>query len=146
MRNFNDCSKKTLLDSCRDYLTTAKDVNRAKSNLKKSFTLLIVFLFTCSFILNSHLFFDLFDATELHRLTGFIFLLLFSVVLLCFRSWILKKKLKADQKQQLYLDYRIHLIEKNKIWFDIKGQMKALNIEQINDNFIKYLLTPLIVQ
>jgi|GEM_PF-4385186 len=146
MRNSDDYSKRSLLRSCQDYLSTAKDVNTAKSNLKKSFTLLVFFLFIYCFILNDYLLFGFFNNYILHGLVAFISVLLFLIMLFCFRRWTLKKNLKANKKQQLYLDYRIHLIEKNEIWFDIKGQMRVINIEQINDNFIKYLLTPLITQ
>lgn len=146
MRNSDDYSKRSLLRSCQDYLTTAKDVDTAKRNLKKSFTLLIFFLFFCWFILKDALLVEFFNNYILHGLVAFISVLLFLTMLFCFRRWTLKKSLKANKKQQLYLDYRIHLIKKNEIEVEIKGQMRVINIEQINDNFIKYLLTPLITQ
>lgn len=142
MRNFNDHSKRTLLNSCLDYRATASDAHAAKSHFKKSLILLTTLLCIFFFISNGYLFFELFNNDILHGLVAFTSLLLFFIMLFYFRSWTTNEKLKANKRQQLYLDYRIHLIEKNKIWFDISGSLRVLNVDQINDNVIKHLLTP----
>lgn len=141
MKEFNDCSTSGLLLSCQMYNVVKNECSEANKNLKLSFGIFVVSI--CIIITNILNFFPGSDLMKSEIITGIVFLSFLGSLFVSvwnYKELRLKKKLEQSHRDRIYADYRIYMIENDKVWFDIDGKIKPVNADQIDDNFVKNLL------
>jgi len=142
MKNFNDCSTGGLLLSCQMFGIVKHDSDAARKNFKASLIVLVVSFFI---IVTSVLrFFPGADLMKSEIISGCVFLAFLGGVITSvfnFKEFRSKKKLVTMYKDRMYSDYRIYMIEDNNVWFDIDGKLKIIKTEEINDDFVRELLS-----
>ncbi len=141
MKEFNDCSTSGLLLSCQMYNVVQNECSEANKNLKLSFGIFAVSI--CIIITNILNVFPGSDLMKSDIITGIVFLSFlggFFISAWNYKELRLKKKLEQSHRDRIYADYRIYMIENDKVWFDIDGKIKPVKADQIDDAFVKNLL------
>lgn len=142
MKEFNDCSTSSLLLSCQMYNLAKNECSEANKNLKLSFAILVVSIFIIvtkifNFPPGSGL-------MQSNIVSGMVFLSFLGGLLTSlwnYKEFRLKNRLEKSHRDRIYTDYRIYMIENDKVWFDIDGKIKSVKAAEIDDDFVKALLS-----
>lgn len=142
MKEYNDCSTGGLLLSCQMFGIVKNQLDAARKNLRTS---LLVFLVSFFIIITNFLKYspgaDLMNS-DIISVCIFLVLLGGAIALAFnFKEFMSKKKLATMHKDRLYSDYRIYMIENDRVWFDIDGMLKIVKADEINDDFVRELLS-----
>ncbi len=142
MKTFSDRSTAGLLLACQIYGAVEHDLNEARKNLKISSA-----VFGVSLLLISTGILGFFPGSDLMRsdiISGIAYLSFLGGLVITiwnFNEFRLKNNIETLHRDNNYSDYRISMIKDDKVWFDVEGSVKSVKREQINDDFVKYLLS-----
>jgi hypothetical protein len=124
------------------YLCTKSDLDKENDSFKKSYIILLVTLILIlNFVFN---FFPYIDVMKSDLISGFVFLAFLAstfTTIFFFIELKKKKKLEMSHLNRLKSDYSVYMIEKNKVWFNISGDIFPVNLAELTEDYITELFT-----